>query len=30
MDLIVELSGEDLRKGKNVWMAKLEQIKSLI
>lgn len=30
MDLIVELSGEDLRKGKTVWMSKLEQIKTLI
>lgn len=30
MDLIVELSHEDLRKGKSTWMAKLQQIKAMI
>jgi dynein heavy chain 2, cytosolic len=30
MDLIIELGSQELRKNKNVWMAKLEQIKSFI
>jgi hypothetical protein len=30
MDLIIELAGDDLRKGKNIWMAKLENIKASI
>ena len=30
MDMIIELAALELKKNKNVWMAKLEQIKALI
>ena len=30
MELIMQLAGEELRKGKTNWMSKLEQIRALI